>query len=121
MENLRQFKYRGKTLEELQKMTLDEFAQVLCSKERRKIKRGFTEYEKTFLKKLKTKKNIKTHSRSMIILPSFVGKKIRVHNGKEFIQVTIIPEMLGCRLGELAPTRKIGIKHAGSKREKEEK
>ncbi len=102
----RKFMYRGKTLEELKAMSLDEFAELVDSRARRKIKRGFTEEEKKFLKRLKSKNELRTHRRDMIVLPEMVGKKIDIHNGKEFVPVEIVPEMIGHRLGEFAQTRK---------------
>ncbi len=111
------FKYRGYTLDELKKMEedgLDKLAEVLPSAARRKIRRGFTREERTLLDKLKKKpdKVIRTHVRDMVILPSMVGRKIAIHNGKEFVYVEIKPEMIGHRLGEYAPTRK-EVKHSG--------
>jgi ribosomal protein uS19 len=50
--------------------------------------------------------SIKTHVRNMIILPEMVGTAIQVHNGKEFVQVEIKPEMIGHYLGEFAVTNK---------------
>ena len=41
----------------------------------------------------------------MITLPEMVGKMIKVHNGKEFVPVAIIEEMIGHYLGEFALTR----------------
>ena len=38
-----EFTYRGKTVEELKEMNLEDFAELLTSDERRKIKRGLTE------------------------------------------------------------------------------
>ncbi|MDK2849610.1 MAG: small subunit ribosomal protein [Candidatus Woesearchaeota archaeon] len=107
----KQFTYRGKTLEELKKLSLNEFAQLLCSRERRKIQRGLTEAEKKLVEKLQKKDFVKTHCRDMIILPSFVGKTIGIHNGKTFVSVKIVPEMIGRRLGEFAPTRS-EVKHS---------
>jgi small subunit ribosomal protein S19 len=49
---------------------------------------------------------IKTHVRDIVILPEMVGMKILVHNGKEFLPVTIKPEMIGHYLGEFAITNK---------------
>ena len=46
----------------------------------------------------------------MIILPEMVGLTIHVYNGKEFVPVHIIPEMIGHYLGEFAMTTKI-VKH----------
>ncbi len=107
------FRYRGKTLEELKAMSLEEFAELLPARERRKIKRGFTEQEQKLLKKIRNnEKNIKTHCRDMIILPEMVGVKIGVYNGKEFVEVIIVEEMIGHRLGEFSLTRKL-VKHSG--------
>jgi small subunit ribosomal protein S19 len=108
----RDFKFRGYTLEEIKKMPLDQFAQLLPSRERRKLLRGFTEQEEKLLRKLKRKDVVKTHCRDMVVLPEMVGKIILVHNGKEFVRVEIKPEMIGHRLGEFAQTR-IFIKHSG--------
>ncbi|HHH78058.1 MAG TPA: 30S ribosomal protein S19, partial [Thermoplasmatales archaeon] len=48
----------------------------------------------------------------IIVLPQMVGRRIMVHNGKDFVSVTIQPEMIGHYLGEFAVTRK-EVKHAG--------
>lgn len=107
--------YRGKTLDELKKMSLEELANLFKARVRRKIKRGFTENELKFIKKVEKaseKDFIKTHLRDMIVLPSFVGKTIGVYNGKEFVPVKIQPEMIGHRLGEFSLTRKYP-KHSG--------
>ena len=48
----------------------------------------------------------------MIILPSFIGQRIDVHNGKEFQRVDIQPNMIGHYLGEFALTRS-KVKHTG--------
>jgi len=48
----------------------------------------------------------KTHARDMIILPEMVGATLLIHNGKEFTSVEIVPEMIGCYLGEFAITNK---------------
>jgi len=55
---------------------------------------------------------LRTHRREIIILPDFVGRRIDVYNGKEFIRVDIKPEMIGHYLGEFALTRK-PVKHSG--------
>ena len=41
-----------------------------------------------------------------MILPSWIGLRFGVHNGKEFLPVQITPNMLGHRLGEFAFTTK---------------
>lgn len=112
--NSKIFKFRGKTVSELKELSLEEFSALLPSRLRRKISRGFTEQEEKLLNKIrKGEKNIKTHCRDMIILPEMVGQKISVYNGKEFVQLNIVDEMVTLRLGELAPSRKIGVAHSG--------
>lgn len=100
------FTYRGKTLEELQTMSMSDLAAVLPSRQRRKIKRGFSDEEKKFLEKISKKNNVKTHLRHMIVLPGMIGKTVRIHTGKEFQAIILQEDMLGYYLGELALTRK---------------
>lgn len=105
------FKYRGKTLEDLQRMNMDEFAELLPSRKRRSIKRGFTEQQKKLLRKIRNKEEIKTHARDMIILPEMVDKVLKVYNGEEYVDVDIEPEMIGHYLGEFTQNRK-EVKHS---------
>jgi small subunit ribosomal protein S19 len=49
---------------------------------------------------------VKTHVREAVILPSWVGMKFGVYDGKEFKEVLIAPDMLGHRLGEFAYSTK---------------
>ena len=103
---VREFKFQGKSLEDLQKLDIKELAPMLKARARRKIARGFTEAEKIFLKKVQKGKNkIKTHCRDMIVLPAMVGKIISIHSGKEYKDIHIMSEMIGHRLGEFAQTR----------------
>jgi len=111
----KKFRYRGKTLEELLNMPMDEFIELLPARQRRSLKRGLTKAQVKLLakirkvrqKKLTGKKAIiKTHVRDMIILPEMVGLTIAVYNGREFIPVRIVPEMIGHYLGEFSPTTK---------------
>ncbi|KAK8087345.1 ribosomal protein S19/S15 [Apiospora phragmitis] len=51
-------------------------------------------------------KSIKTQARSATILPSFVGLKFQVHNGKVYNDVEITEDMVGHKLGEFSLTRK---------------
>ena len=53
----------------------------------------------------RSKKVIKTWSRSSMISPDFVGLTLAVHNGKQFIPVYVTENMVGHKLGEFAPTR----------------
>ena len=99
--------WKGKTPEEIKNLSLNEFADLIPARERRSIKRGFTDQQKIFLEKLrKGDKDPKTHCRDLIIIPEMLGKKIKVHSGKEFFMVVINEEKLGHRLGEFAVTRR---------------
>lgn len=49
---------------------------------------------------------IKTWSRSATITPEMVGYIFGVHNGKDFIEVSAVENMVGHKLGEFSPTRK---------------
>ena len=103
----KEFTYKGKTLEELKKMSMNELGQLLASRQRRKIKRGFTEQEQILLKKVRTnQKNIETHCRDMIILPEMIGFTIKIHSGKEFVPLIIESEMIGHCLSEFVLTRR---------------
>ncbi len=110
----RRFRYRGKTLEELLSMSLDDFAQLIPARQRRSLMRGLTPAQKKLLGRIRSLRKqgkadvmIKTHARDMVILPEMVGLTIAVHNGKEYVPVRIVPEMIGHRLGEFAPTTKL--------------
>jgi len=112
----KEFIYRGKTLNELLNMSMDELVKILPSRIRRNLKRGLTESEKKLLIQIKNNrkilnegvkpKTIKTHCRDMPILPEMVGLKFSVYTGKEFVEVETKPEMIGQHLGEFALTRK---------------
>jgi small subunit ribosomal protein S19 len=59
----------------------------------------------------------KVWGRSSVITPEMVGLTIGVHNGKGFTDVYITEQLVGRKLGELAPTKKF-VKHGGSKSDK---
>lgn len=108
IEKKKEFTYRGKTIEELKKLDIREFAKYLKSGDRRNVLRNFQEIEgfvKRIKRKIERKKRIKTHKRDLIIVPEMVGMKIQVYNGREFLPVEIIGEMLGHKLGEFSLTR----------------
>nr|UBA16311.1 ribosomal protein S19 [Skeletonema marinoi] len=52
------------------------------------------------------KNDIKTAYKSSVILPKFIGLTIQVYNGKAFITIKIVEEMVGHKLGEFVLTRK---------------
>jgi small subunit ribosomal protein S19 len=108
----KEFVYKGKSEEELKRMSLEEFSKLVPSRIRRSIKRGFTDNQKALLKKLrKGKNNVETHSRDMVIIPEMIGKTIKVYNGKSFELVIIAVDMVGHALGEFSLTRK-ELKHS---------
>lgn len=110
--SVRRFTYRGRTLEELLKMPMDDFIKLLPARQRRSLLRGLTMEERKLLEKIREAKQkgsakpLRTHARDMVILPEMVGVTVHVHNGKEFVPVEITEEMIGHRLGEFALTCK---------------
>jgi len=111
----KEFQFHGYSLEELQHLTVEEFLPYIQSRMRRSLKRGLTHRQAKFLHDIEhsiKEDVIRTHLRNMVILPSFIGHKIAVHNGSEFQQITVEPEMVGHYLGEFALTRK-RVKHTG--------
>jgi len=55
---------------------------------------------------------IKTWARSSTITPEMVGFRFAVHNGKDFIEIDVMEDMVGHCFGEFAPTRKF-VGHGG--------
>lgn len=51
------------------------------------------------------KKVVKTWSRATTIFPQMVGHMIAVYDGRKHVPVYITEDMVGCKLGEFAPTR----------------
>lgn len=45
-------------------------------------------------------------SRNAEILPGFIEKTFRVHNGKKYVETLVIEEMIGHKFGEFSATRK---------------
>jgi len=45
---------------------------------------------------------VRTQARSATILPSFVGLRFAVHNGKDYVEFTVTEEMVGHKLGEFS-------------------
>ena len=83
----------------------------------RSLKKGLNVDPKLMKKVQKAKdtndqKPIKTWARSSTITPQMVGMTFSVHNGKDFIDVSVKEEMVGHRFGEFAPTKKF-LRHGG--------
>jgi len=115
----KQFSYRGKSIEELQSLPMDDLLEILPSRARRSLSRGmstnhikfFEKIQKSLRSKSPANKPIRTHLRDFIVLPQMVGMVFNVYNGREFLQVRVIPEMIGHYLGEYAPTAKV-VRHS---------
>lgn len=111
---VREFKYRGYTVDQLKEMSMDEFIRILPSRQRRSLLKGLTPEQRILLEDIRqTKKKagkeakpVKTHCRDMIVLPEMVGLNILVHGGKEFVPVDVKPEMVGRYLGEFIITNR---------------
>ena len=113
---VREFKFKGYSPTQLQALSIENLLPLLNSRQRRSLDRRVGTYMNDDKRKLrekvklaregKLKGKLRTHVRDMIILPDMVGLNIHVHNGKEFLQVTIKPEMIGHHLGEYAITNK---------------
>ena len=113
----KEFTYKGKTIEELKKLSVREFAKYLRSRQRRTALRQFQRIEK-FVENAKGKiskgKKIRTHQRDLIIVPELVGMTLYIYNGQNFIQLKVTGEMLGHKFGEFSLTRKkVGHGSAG--------
>ena len=98
------FNYRGKTVEELKSMSMDEFIRMLPSRMRRSLRRGLSEEQRIVLEKLRKNDNkpVRTHARDLVIMPEMIGKTIHCYTGKEFKEININEKMLGHYLGEYA-------------------
>jgi len=106
------FVFKGKSIDEIKKMEIKEFAQLIPSRERKSLLRGFSHEQEMLLEHIKkNRKKLYTHCRELVIIPAMLDKTISVYNGKEFKNVIILPEMLGHRLGEFSQTR-TQLKHS---------
>ena len=113
---VREFKSKGYTPEQRHRLRRDNLMPLLNARQRRSLDKRVSTYmnddkrklrEKVKLaREVKLKGQLRTHTRDMIILPDMVNLTIHVHNGKEFAQVNIKPEMIGHYLGEYAITNK---------------
>lgn len=104
---IKEFNYRGQSLEELQKMDLEKIAELMPARQRRSLRRGLSGKHKKLLQRIRDgDESIRTHLRDIIVLPEMVGATIAIHDGRNFNQVEILPEMIGHYLGEFALTRR---------------
>ncbi len=106
------FQYRGRSVEDLKAMSMDEFINLLPSRMRRSLRRGLSNEQRIILERLRQNngKPIRTHARDMVVLPEMIGKTILVHSGQEFVEIRINEKMLGHYLGEFVITNKL-VRH----------
>jgi small subunit ribosomal protein S19 len=105
--------YQGKTLEELQKMSREEFTKLVNARARKTLLKTKDEHMQKKIEKARQELNakkypkpIRTHKRNTIIEPNMIGLNFAIHNGKEFITITPTIKMIGHYMGEFALTRK---------------
>ncbi|MBM3906158.1 MAG: 30S ribosomal protein S19 [Thaumarchaeota archaeon] len=109
---VKEFDYRGIPLEQLQAMSLEKLFELFPARARRSLTRGITDGKRKLIEEIKASKAgkaknpIKTHIRDLIVLPYMVGVTVNVFSGKEFIPVTITPQMIGHFIGEYVRTNK---------------
>ena len=90
-----EYTYHGYTIEQLKAMSMDELLPIMPSGARRDVRA-----------KIAAGDGVRTHIRSMIILPEMVGKTVAIYSGKEFVNVEIPVEGVFHYFGEFALTRK---------------
>ena len=130
---LRKYTYRGKALDELCEMKLENLGELFRSRVRRKLKRSGGlrgKYLKLLEKIKKSKMNlapgerpkvIKTHLRNCVILPQMVGGELAVYNGKEYKEFTIKFDMIGKYMGEFSITYNPTLRKAAFAQKKKDK
>jgi small subunit ribosomal protein S19 len=103
------FTFKGKTVEELQQMSIEEFSELCNSRIKRSLKKGF---DKHILKKVAKAKNnekakpVRTHSRDLIVIPEMIGVRFAIYKGNSFELLDVTEQMLGHYVGEFVFTRK---------------
>lgn len=112
----KEFTFQGKSQSELEGLSKESFMKLVTSRKRRSLKRQanpqFDANVKRFKDDLakaapgKRPKSVRTHGRETVITPQMIGVTFGVYNGKQFVEVNVLPEMVGHLLGEFALTRK---------------
>ena len=113
---VREFRFRGYNVDQLKNLSIEALLPLLNARQRRSLDKRVSKFMTDEKRKLreeikqnregKSTDEIKTHLRDMIILPDMIGVTIKVHNGKEFVPVSIRPEMVGHYVGEYSITNK---------------
>jgi len=74
-----------------------------------------------FNKKYLNKETFNVHIRHSLIPSNFIGKKIRIYNGRWNLVRDIVREMIGCRFGEFAFPRETKFTHKQKKKKGKKK
>jgi len=117
----RKFRYRGFTIEELKQKSMDEILELLPARRRRNLSRQefWTPRRKKLLEDIRRAIEaqergdtvvVRTHVRDMAVLPEMVGATVAIYNGKEYIEILILPQMIGHVFGEFSPSCK-AVRH----------
>lgn len=102
----KKFTYQGIELEDLLNMKISDLKPLFPSALRRHMKRGFSQEEYDLIKKCQANESsLQTKCRNMMILPCMFNKTIGIHNGCQYVQVEIKPEMISRRFKDLVPTK----------------
>lgn len=123
------FKYRGIELDDLLKVSDEQFKKLVTSDVRRRLSRHMpASYPKLLRKLAQAKQNVqvgdkprvvKTYLRDIPVVPEMIGSTIGVYNGKSFITVEIRPEMVGHFLKEFSlsykPVLHKGLGHGATR------
>jgi small subunit ribosomal protein S15e len=119
----RNYTFRGKTLDDLKSLEVNQFVDLLGSHGRRFAHRTMGLPHIKLIKKLKAAREkvagqsgirppvVRTHLRAMVILPEFVDNVIGIYNGKEFTEIQVKPDMIGHVLAEFSMAKRI-VKHS---------
>jgi len=105
----KEFTFKGKNMQELNELSIDQFADLCDSRIKRSLKKGV---DKKIMKKVRIVKGnpkakpIRTHRRDLIIIPEMVGIRFAIHRGNTFETLEVTEKMLGHYVGELVFTRK---------------
>jgi small subunit ribosomal protein S15e len=116
---INKYSFRGKTIDELEKLPQSELVALFRARQRRRFARRMPQrYEQLLNKCRRAKKNcvpgekpkpVKTHLRNAIVMPEMVGGIVAVYNGRVFNPIEIKFDMIGKYLGEFSlsykPTR----------------
>lgn len=96
-------------------MSREELLPLLPARIRRSLERGLSAEGQKFVEKVEDSHEeevLRTHCRDVPVLPVMVGRTIAVHDGREFQEVEVEPDMIGHYLGEFAQTRE-EVEHTG--------